>query len=190
LGSTPQLNLIVAGPVEADGLYAALTASHDDTSVGIAITPREMFGVRLWLWLHEPRFCDLWATGDGSALGIVSLFTSNPGSWVATIGICGTATLSLLTYEPGQVPATDEPFDPDKARGLMVQTFGPDGALTQRLIAQLEAWKRAGRPFAFNEHWAIEGPRLRVYPREPAYVPGVNEAVVMQRSAQLVFNWG
>ena len=188
--ATAPISLLVADPVDADRLAAALTGAYQDSSIGMAITAREAFGVKLWLWLRDPCFCNLWAAEDQRAEHIVPPFTIYPGKWVATSGLCQGSTLSLLAFEPGQVPTADELVDPDRARSLIVRTFGPAGALGRRLAAHLHAWEHAGRPFAFNGHGLVEGPRLRVYPREPEYLPSANEAVVVQRAAQLVFNWG
>jgi hypothetical protein len=189
LGPTPQLDLITDGPVEAEQVYAALVGPHRDDAVGIAVTLRELWGLRLWLALHEPHFCDLSARGDCAAQGIVPFLSGRPGTFVATIGVCEAPTLALLTYQPGQVPAADEPVDPDRPRALMTRTFGPDGEAVRGLTTQVIAWERAGRPFTFNEHWTIEGPRLHVYARDAVYVPSTHEAVIEQRSARLVFNW-
>jgi len=189
LGPTPQLDLITDGLVEAEQLYAALVGPHRDDAVGVAITPREVWGLRLWLALHERHFCDLSARGDSAGQDRVPFFMGQPGAVVATVGLCVAATLSLVTYKPDQAPVADEPFNPDRSRVLMTRTFGVDGELAQRLIAQIIAWEQAGRPFAFDERWTVAGPRLRVYARDAAYVPSLYEAIIEQRSAQLVFNW-
>jgi len=189
LGPTPQLDLITDGPVDADRLYTALVGPHRDAAIGVMASPRELWGLRLWLALHEPHFCDLYARGDCAAQGIVPFLSGWPGAVVATSGVCTAPTVALLTYEPGQVPTADEPPDPDRSPALMTRTFGPEGEAARGLAARVIAWERAGKPFTFDDRWIIEGPRLRVYAKEATYALSPHEAIIEKQSARLVFNW-
>jgi len=189
LGPEPGLNLVTntAGDVDANAVYALLTGPSHDEEIGMRATPRMLWGLHLWLALCEPRFCALYALGDMTERGIVPVLQRRRDKFIETVGLYDGTTLCLLTHPPDQLPSPALPLAPDSPLDLVVRRFGPDTTLTQRLREQAAAWEAAGRPFAWSADWTVENLRIRAYPREAAYTPAVNELVVDQRSARLVF---
>lgn len=189
VGPLPGLNLIADGSVDSNRIYTALAGPYHDYPVGIAVTARALWGLQLWLALHDHHFCGLLAQGERAEQGIVPFFDGQRGLLVATVGLCSAASLSVLTYAPNHIPTVARPVDPDRSCDLVARTFDEDTELARRLIAHVATWDRAGRPFSFGPRWSIEGPYLRAYARDTPYVPSVHEAIIDQQSARLVLNW-
>jgi protein-L-isoaspartate(D-aspartate) O-methyltransferase len=189
LGPEPGLILVASAPVDVDAIYTAVMGPGHDDVTGVRETPRMLWGLRLWLALHEPLFCDLYAEGDLAQRGGVPLFGGRRGPYVQAFGLCEEATLCVVMYPPDQLPAPAQPVDPDKAMDLVVRTFGPNRTLTGRLVQQVIAWETAGRPFAWSPSWTVQGLQIRASPRDTAYMPSATEAIIDQRSMRLVFAW-
>jgi hypothetical protein len=182
-----------------------LTGPGRDGPIPTRVLPREAYGgLRLWLALREPGFCDLYAVGEMADRGIVPCLAEWPGEWklCSTSGLLGEAGLCVLarTADRGGVayahsePASSAPeaggaegafWGPDpgaREASVSIRSFGPDDALARRLAEQVAAWDAAGRP-------AIEKLRIRAYPAESEYLPAASEIVVRKPWTQLVLDW-
>jgi protein-L-isoaspartate(D-aspartate) O-methyltransferase len=187
LGPEPGLDLFLGDPrpVDAEATYRLLTGPSRDLSTTLRVTPGEACRLRLWLALHETRFCDVNASGEMVDRGVVPyLFGWNSGGWklCCTCGLLTEASLCLLMRPPDQALAQEqprawEPFD------LMVRRFGLDETLAHQLTERVKAWDAAGRP-------STERLRIRAYPPNAGYVPHANETVVQKQWTQLVLDWG
>jgi hypothetical protein len=74
----------------------------------------------------------------------------------------------------------DNPAAYDLPFALFIRQFGPNDLVTQRLIAEIQAWNAAGRP-------AIE--KIRAYPRNSQYRPSKNEAMIERQWTKLILEW-
>src|SRR5262249_45131014 len=149
-----------------------------DVATTIRVTPREIFdGFFLWLALREPGLCSVGAEGAVAERDLVPCLFRYAGQskLCTTVGLVQGASLCVLS------PASDRtshsaPID------LRVRTFGPDNQLARRLIDQVVAWDRAGRP-------SSKGLRIRAYPAGTDCPPSANEALVCKRWTQLLLDW-
>lgn len=149
----------------------------------LRLTPDQLsMGLLPWLDLHQPGFCTVRATGETALESTVPpLFSGGSGelAWRAASGLCDDTGLCLLFCPPPQVLGPDgrygPPFD------LALRSYGGEGPL-RRVLAAFAGWERAGQP-------STERMRLRVYPRDVAYIPATGETVVPRPSSLLVLEW-
>jgi protein-L-isoaspartate(D-aspartate) O-methyltransferase len=181
LGPEPGVNLIGTRSMDADRLYDALTGQHKELPTAVRCTVPEIDVLRLWLASRDPCFCDLYAEGETTKRSIVPslLQMPFPPARVHTFGLAEAATLCVLNYPADQISAPKHFFDRTALYDLVVRCYGPDLALAQRLVEQIDAWQTAGKPLA----------RLRAYPLDAVYTPAPHEAVINLRSARLIFAW-
>jgi protein-L-isoaspartate(D-aspartate) O-methyltransferase len=195
LGPEPGLYLSApdAGRIDPEAVYRWLTGPGRDGPIPTRVLPREAYGgLRLWLALREPGFCDLYAVGEMADRGIVPCLAEWPGEWklCSTSGLLAEAGLCVLarTADRGGVayahsePASSAPEEPAREASVSIRSFGPDDALARRLAEQVAAWDAAGRP-------AIEKLRIRAYPAERECLPAASEIVVRKPWTQLVLDW-
>jgi protein-L-isoaspartate(D-aspartate) O-methyltransferase len=174
------IRLVTANPhVDGGGLGAALAGPHHDHELGMVIRSDEMHGLRLWIALHEPEFCDL-----------LTHEAHDAHTLMVTSGICRGSTLAMLSSAQGLPSALDKPVYPSTRHALQVRRFGPDEEPGRRLAAQIIAWDHASRPFCHESGDVMGGVLLRALPLHVPYSPGPHEAMVEKRSTRLVFRWG
>ena len=182
LGPVPGLTCIAADTIDRDTAFRALNSTPQDEATGTPVSFAELWGLRLWLALREPHFCELYAKGEAvresnfpSLLRITDTF--------ATMGLYESGTWSLLSLEEDTTAAKDQrrPFK------LTVRRFGPERALAQRLQEQVTAWENAGHPFVWSAQGTMEGMRIRACPPETDYIPQAHEIPLKKRWTQFVF---
>jgi protein-L-isoaspartate(D-aspartate) O-methyltransferase len=164
--------------VDAASLAAVLDEPYSEIDVDVVIHLHELYGLRLWLALHEPDFCDILTRdgGDGHASTV-------------TIGLCHHTTLALLTSPHGLPSALERPAHPGTRHALLVHSFGPDEVPGRRLAAQILAWDRTGRPFCHESGDSIADVILRAVPVDVPYRCAPDEVALDRRSTRLVFSW-
>src|SRR5262249_45387965 len=148
-------------------VYRWLTGPSRDRPAMVRLGPQEAFGgLRLWLALREPGFCDLYAVGEMADRGIVPCLAEWPGQWklCSTCGVLGEAGLCVFARAADRSPPPEE-----DARGpagaatpssrVVIRSFGPDRTLLDSLASQVLAWDAAGRP-------DIDKLRIRAYSAE------------------------
>jgi protein-L-isoaspartate(D-aspartate) O-methyltransferase len=190
LGPEPGLNLVVSTHVDVDGLWTALNSLTYDDTTEAGVTLRDVWGLRLWLALREPLFCDLYAEGDAARRRLVPFLVGQVDSFAATFGLCEETTLCVLMRRPEQVPPPDQPVDLDKTFDLMVRCFGPGKRLAQSLLASIAAWNASDYALTTGLAWTLEADlRMRAYPHDTEYVPTVDEVVIDKQWTRLVCNW-
>lgn len=151
LGSEPGLRIITehAKEVDAGSAYSLLADDYKVLPVGVRVTTGELFSsLTLWLALHDARYYSLHAEGVWIESGIVPDLRNIKGSrvpFLVTIGLYENGAASLVARPPkdsieGDGAATESEF------ALLVQSYGPDDALARRLVEQIRAWDRRGRP--------------------------------------------
>src|SRR5216683_761821 len=143
----------------------------------------ELWGLRLWLALREPRFCELYAKGEAARESSFPCLLRITDTFIATIGLYESGTWSLLSLEEDTTAAKDHrrPFK------LTVRRFGPERALAQRLQEQVTAWENAGHPFVWSAQGTMAGMRIRACPLETDYIPQAHETLLKKRWTQFVF---
>jgi len=188
LGPDPGLfmDLAIGDSVDAGKIYEWLTSSSTDWETGVQVMLHEIFGgLRLWLALHEPDMAVLTATGDMVERDIVPPLMSFGGQWksVSTSVLISKSGLAALMRPPGQPVRVYDACDPspEPSFGLFVRQFGADESLARRLIGQVQAWNKAGRPS--SKDW-----RIRAYPKPSDYAPSTNEQVIEKQWTLLVFD--
>jgi protein-L-isoaspartate(D-aspartate) O-methyltransferase len=186
LGAQPGLSLLLdrEHAADAEALYQSLAGPHCDHATTIRATPGEIWGsLNFWLALHAPGFCSLSAAGPQAEIDRVPLLFEYTGSWRSrfTHGLSHDTSLCFLMRPPDWSPPEEQSPAPASFE-LFVRSFGADETIAQRLIDQVTAWDRAGRP-------ATEELRIRVYPNDTVYTPAANESVVEKRWTRLVLDW-
>jgi protein-L-isoaspartate(D-aspartate) O-methyltransferase len=180
LGPDPDLCITAQGvePLDPDELYASLSGRSRERVVAVPMTMRDVFGgFSLWLALHEPGVCAVEGRGAPIERGIVpGLFRWSDTSG-ATIGLVdGPALAVLVGPSEGWCSTEDEGGPPFNAR---VRSFGSGETTAERLVDQIEAWDRAGRPSA-------ESLRIRAYPRTARISASPDQVVLRNRWSRLV----
>ncbi len=183
LGPVPGLTCIAADTIDRDTAFRALNSTPQDEATGIPVDFAELWGLRLWLALREPHFCELYAKGEAARESSFPSLLRITDTFIATIGLYERGTWSLLSLEEDTTAAKDHmrPFK------LMVRRFGPERALTQRLQEQVTAWESAGHPFVWSAQGTMEGMRIRACPLETDYIPQAHEILLKKQWAQFVF---
>ncbi len=185
LGSEPGLTFVLdhGGTVDAEAIYRLLSSPHRDLATDITVTPRELLGgLGPWLTLNEPISCGVGARGKWLGRGLVPCVLGQANQFGGTGGLIdGVQRLALLARPPDMpLPAdfrTDEPPFP-----LHVTSYGPEDELANRLLHQIEAWSKRGRPTVDQAH-------ITAYPRGIDYAPAVGEYLLVRPSIQFVLNW-
>ena len=180
LDPTSGTELVTKVDVDAAGLAAMLAGEYRERSAEVAVLAHELPGLRLWIALREPGFCEL-LTPDRRA--------EQAAAPRVAIGLCRGATLAILTSAHGLPSALDRPALPGARHVLIVRSFGPDDDPAQRLVAQVAAWDRARRPFCREHGDTLDGVRLRAYRIDMPYHCASREVALACRSTRLVFNW-
>jgi len=154
-----------------------------DEATGVPVAFAELWGLRLWLALREPRFCELYAKGEAARESTFPSLLRITDTFIATIGLYESGTWSLLSLEEDTTAAKDHrrPFK------LTVRRFGPERALAQRLQEQVTAWENAGHPFVWSAQGTMAGMRIRACPLETDYIPQAHETLLKKRWTQFVF---
>lgn len=176
---------------EWEALAPQLQSLPSDLNTGINGTYMDLWGLRTWLVLREPAYCELLGKAGASeqnqrheALPSIARLTD---SSTATYGLCVNDTISLfMRLEAASTSETDywlQPFE------LIIRSFGPDSDVAQRLLAQVKAWHGAGRPFQWHNWDILQNIKVRVYPPESRYEPSPHELLSKRKGSLFVFAW-
>ena len=168
--------------VDTDIAYAALNDPPHSEETGVSVAFHELTGLRLWLALREPRYCELYVKGELAQSSPIPSLTGRSGSPIATIGCYEQKTWSLLGID-----TSPSASDPQRPFNVIVRIFGQENALAQRLQEQVKAWEKAGRPFVWGYDGTMEHLQVRVYPLSKGYEPRDGEMVITKGEAQIVF---
>lgn len=190
LGPDPSLTLEPVNEIsiDSDTAYDLLMGASKDWPVGIEVTSWEVLIGSLWTWLafHESHLCKLSAKGEMVERNIVpALFgVDKKQKLTGTVILLDENGLAALMRPPDQ-PAPLVPIDQvftTPPFPLFVRQFGPDEAIAQRLVTQIQAWDAAGRP-------SFDGMHIRAYPKGLEYVPAEGEFVIETQWTKLVIEW-
>jgi protein-L-isoaspartate(D-aspartate) O-methyltransferase len=178
----PELGLFAWFPVErgsaeAATLHAALQRSPVVLATGLRLTRAQVrSGLNFWIRAHEPAVIMLQAEGALVETGIVPAFGNEWGSFAtrerSTLGLFEHNDVALLAWQ------TDGPDSaPNKPSELAIRAFGQHGSLTDRLVACVQDWLKAGSP-------ADDALEIRL-----GASPRIGDAVVPLPSGELTLRW-
>jgi protein-L-isoaspartate(D-aspartate) O-methyltransferase len=191
LGPDPNLTLETVHEltIDSDHAYDLLTSTSKDWPVNIEVRGWDVMIGGLWTWLSllETQVCKLMAKGDLVERNILPPLIGIDGKpkLAGTVALLNQHGLAALVRPPGHslvLLPLDKLFTGDQPFALFVRQFGSDDSLTQRLIAQIQAWDAAGRP-SFDEM------RIRAYSKDSEYIASENEFVIEKQWTKLVIEW-
>lgn len=170
--------------MDAKAAYELLIGPSRVLPSGIQVKSDEFWGgLKLWLALHEPGFCNLRAHGKATDRGLVPCLFGSGGEWkyCVTSGVISASSLCVLMRPPDSplpwdCPENSSPFE------LFVKSFGSDDSLARHLIEQVKAWDAAGRPNS-------NGLSVKAFPKDRAYIPAAREIVIDKRWTRIVLDW-
>jgi protein-L-isoaspartate(D-aspartate) O-methyltransferase len=174
-----------------DAIAMHIQEGYNDLNTGVSGTYTEFWGLRMWLVLRDPAYCELLGKGEDGGQGQQLLplpsIAQLADSSTVTYGLCTNDTLSLLMRQKVEVDSeTDywlQPFE------LILRNFGPDNGVAQRLLTQIKAWEEAGRPFQWHSWDLLQNIKIHVYPLEGSYQPGPHELLSERKGSRFVFKW-
>ena len=195
IGPDPGLYLELMDKVAVDGdtVYAQLTGPTKDWAAGVDVKAWDVLGGTLWTWLalHDPQIHRVVAEGEMIDRNIVPPLlgidarqkSSATAVLIEKTGLAALMrppdqSLPMVTPELGFLPDSpaNQPFS------LFIRQFGPDKSISQRLLAQIQAWRAAGSP-------SSEAIQVRVYRRDFDYEPYGSEVVLEKEWTKLVIQW-
>jgi protein-L-isoaspartate(D-aspartate) O-methyltransferase len=195
LGPDPGLYLELMDKFSMDSaaVYALLTGTRQDWAAGVDVKAWDLLGGTLWTWLalHDPQIHRLVAEGDMVERNIVPpvLGIDARQKSSATAILIEKTGLAALMRPPDQSLPTVTPelgFLPDSPATqpfhLFIRQFGLDKSISQRLLAQIQAWQEAGSP-------SSDAMQIRVYRRDFDYEPSGSEVVLEKEWTKLVVQW-
>jgi protein-L-isoaspartate(D-aspartate) O-methyltransferase len=186
LAPEPGLEISYDGrrPLDTANLLQWLSGPFQEQATGIEAGLIEIwFGLHLWLALREPGLCTLNASGPWAERRVVPyLFGSEREQrGVFTTALFDEDGLAVLSRPPGQpLPWHQKPENVPFE--LYLCAYGPGETAAHRLLEQVRAWDKAGRPK--GEQYAI-----RIHPAEENYLPQANEIILKKRWTHMVINW-
>ncbi len=190
MANTSTIDIVLSDPAEGEGLRINLPAdvavdaqqllewvTHpaEKWETGISTTSKEIWSsFSLWLALSESQICHL-ETADAwyqhPHIPKLLHFTASNKPMALTFGIIDEGGLALLSNSGSQ----------DMPLHLEISSYG-NPAPAQRLLAQVEAWNEAQRPFTEQLH-------IDAYPH-PAQLPPQKDAHILERPfTTFVITW-
>jgi len=187
------LELMDKVPIDTSTVYGLLTGHSKDWAVGVDVIAWDVLGGALWTWLalHEPRIHRLVAEGEMVRKNIVPPIlgidarqeSSATAIWVEETGLAALMrppdqSLPMVTLEQGFLPDSPatQPFP------LYIRQFGQDRSISERLAAQIRAWKASGSP-------PSERMKIRAYRGDSDYSPSEGEVVLEKQWTKLIIEW-
>ena len=190
LDSERELTLACQQDCAAQEIAGQLQGSYNDLYTGISGTYTDFWGLRTWLTLREPAYCELLGKGDDKKreYGALPSIAQIPDGSIAAYGLCAGDSISLFlrtrAENAGENDYWLQPFE------LIIRSFGPQRSLlAQQLFSAAQAWHEAGRPFYWHSWDILQNIRIRVYPLESSYGPGPHELLSERKGSRFVFAW-
>jgi protein-L-isoaspartate(D-aspartate) O-methyltransferase len=187
------LELMDQIPMDSNRVYALLGGPSKDWAVGVDVIAWDVLGGALWTWLalHEPRIHRLVAEGEMVGKDIVPPvlgIDARQKSSATAILIEETGLAALMRPPDQSLPMVtlEQGFLPDSPATrpfpLYIRQFGTDRSITERLAAQIRAWKAAGSP-------PSETMKMRAYRGDSDYQPAAGEVVLEKHWTKLIIEW-
>jgi protein-L-isoaspartate(D-aspartate) O-methyltransferase len=183
-GTETGLTCTFSGDANTDDAFTVLSGPYQDEATEARVSFPELGGLRLWLALREPNYCELSVKGNMAKGSMVPPLLRRSDDFIATVGLYrqGTWCLLLLEEVSSTTAESKRPFK------LTIRRFGLDHGLVQHMGEQLTIWEKAGRPFTWSPHGTMEDLRIRAYPVGEEVVPQAHETLLKKRWTQFVFS--
>lgn len=169
--------------IDARRLFALLQEPAQDEMTDVHLAFQEAFGLRLWLALSDPHYCEVYVKEGADAGGIPAQLRRDT-AFSAALGLCEQQTCCLLSL---QEEKDGWPASPKRPFRLAIRRFGEDQALAGRPRALIEAWDQAGHPFVWNQESRMKNLHTRAFPRETPYAPSSSEIVLARPYTRFIF---
>ena len=169
--------------VDVGAIYKWFVGPSKDWPTTVRVLPREFGGLDLWLTLRETETCGLIAEAEMADRDILPWVSkaASKSKLYASGGLLGEDGLAVCIRPPDQASSIDHSDDCSPFE-LFVRGYGPDDTLAHRLIEEVMAWDKAGRPSG-------EILSIRAYAKDVDYVPSKNESVIPKRWTKIVVKW-
>lgn len=168
------LDVAVLRDVDIPALCTAVRNGGKDIPSGIQASKEDLWGLRLWLTLHELDMCQLYASGAAADQGLVPALITRPALALAvTAALLGDNSLAALVRLDG---------DGSERSELGVRPLGGNATpLAQRLLAQIRRWEAQGPPSASRLN-------ISTYPLRETSTPA-GGTIIDKPSRRLALTW-
>lgn len=176
----PNLSVITPVNIDTNTIAEALNKESIDLPTDLTLTYPELYGLNLWFALRMPNYCNTYATED--SMKLARYFTRDSRSY-SSIGLCSKDSLSVLTVQ-------EELKSKEGSTQVIVKTYGDDQSLADQVKVQMMEWDKAGRPFAFDQDWQMQGVKIEAFPKDSQVEPKSNSVVLEKQFSKLLISWG
>lgn len=177
------ISALLPEEIDARGLFALLQGPAQDELTDVHLAFQEAFGLRLWLALSDPRYCEVYVK-EGADAGAIPAHLRRDTAFSTALGLCGRGTCCLLSLREEE---DGWPANPKRPFRLAIQRFGEDQALAGCLRALVEAWDQAGHPFVWDRESRMRNLHIRAFPWETPYTPSLFEIVLTRPHMRFIF---
>ncbi len=183
-----ELSALLPDGIEERASLALLQGRAEDEVTELHLARQELLGLRLWLALRDPRFCEIYVP-EGARMDAIPAYLRRDRTFATAIGLCDSNSCCLIHVEE---ETEGYPADVGRPLRLVLRCFGERGALLERLRAQVLAWERAGYPFIWSKDGfgtTMRDTRLRAFPREARSLPVAqeHETLLVRRHTAFLF---
>ena len=182
-GPEASLSALLANDIDAPGIFQVLRGPGQDEETAVHLSFLDMSGLRTWLALREPRFCEIYVQ-EGTNAGEIPVQLRKDATFAAAIGLCEPQACCLLML---QEEKSEQAKDSKRPFNLIIRQFGAARELAEQLRTQVIAWDQAGRPFIWNTEGRMKDLRVRAWPTEAFSPPHPLECVITRKHTRFVF---
>jgi protein-L-isoaspartate(D-aspartate) O-methyltransferase len=175
-GPETGLSALLAHDIDAPDIFQALHGLAQDEETSVHLTFVETAGLRRWLALRDPRFCEIYVQ-EGTNAGEIPAQLRKDATFAAAIGLCEQHTCCLLMLRK---ETSEQAVHSNQLFTLIIRQFGASRELARQLHTQVIAWDQAGRPFVWNGEGRMKNLHVQAWPAE-AHSPSHPLACVVTR---------
>ncbi len=182
LNDTSTLSCVTTQTVQSEAAREAFVRPFQDEATEVYTSSQELGGLRLWLALRDPRFCELYIKGEQLEKEAFPRLFRPSDTFAATMGFYQNGSWALLQFSEEDLPP-----EPKRPLRLGVRLFGEKRELAQRLKEEIALWADAQRPLVWGPMWTLEN--LYIYVSPPG-VPHPSEAhaiLTLDRGVRMIF---
>jgi len=180
--TSPNLSYISYQDIAPAPALAALTGSFQDENTGIYTSYYESRGLRLWLALRNPHYCELFMKENPLEKERFPVLFQQPNTFVATIGLYQDETWALLQFREETAPPQSQ-----RPLRLSVRRFGRKQEVVQHLKEEIARWTDVNRPFVWSMAGTLENLHMYVCPPGMPSPASVQPILTLNRRSQIIF---
>lgn len=177
------ISALLPEEINARDLFALLQRPAQDELTDVHLAFQEAFGLRLWLALSDPRYCEVYVK-EGAEAGAIPAQLRRDTTFSAALGLCEQETCCLLLLQEEE---DGWPANPQRPFRLAIRRFGEDQALAGCLRALVEAWDQADHPFVWSREGRMKNLQIRAFPLEKPYTPSSFEIALIRPHTRFIF---